>query len=157
MRLLTTAVVVKRRTGNRYGEAVSLNELALLHGEEGRYAAAVALHEEALAMMRQMADRHGELAVLNDLGQTLRLAGDFGRAADLSRQVIGATERFDAPCRRADAYDGLARCLIDSDGEGARRHWEQALRLYRRMGVPRQREVARCLADPRLDPGVRQA
>jgi DNA-binding SARP family transcriptional activator len=156
MRLLTTAIVVKRRTGNRYGEAVSLNELALLHGEEGRHTAAVALHEEALTMMREMADRHDELAILNDLGRTLRLAGDLDRAADLHRQVLGVTERFDDPYRRADAYDGLARCLLERDADAARRHWEQALRLYRRMDVPPQHEVARRLSDLRVDPGVRQ-
>lgn len=42
--------------------------------------------------------------------------------------------------------------MRDSDPVAARRHWQQALVLYREMGVPERAEVERNLAELAGDP-----
>jgi tetratricopeptide (TPR) repeat protein len=51
------------------------------------YAAAVAHQQQALAIARQIGDRHSEGFLSNNLGDNYLLQGDYGRAAELYRQA----------------------------------------------------------------------
>jgi hypothetical protein len=42
---------------------------------------------------------------------------------------------------------GLGSSLVDSDLDGARQHWRQALAIFTRMGVPDRHDVEKRLAN----------
>jgi tetratricopeptide (TPR) repeat protein len=137
-RLLTVALREKRRHNNRYGVAETLNDLAVVHRTEGRVRDSLALHEEALAGMRDVGDWHGECLVLNQFARSLHLAGDVSAAVRLYRQALTLAEHHNHRYRQADAHNGLAACLATRDQAAARGHWEQALTRYRELDLPQQ-------------------
>ncbi|HYN96373.1 MAG TPA: BTAD domain-containing putative transcriptional regulator [Pilimelia sp.] len=152
-RLLRAALPIKRRVGNHYGVAETLNDLAVLLRLEGDLGQSLRLHREALDGVRTVGDRHGECLVLIDFAATSLAAGDIKAAQDLYGEALEIAERGGYRMRRADAHDGMARCLAAEDPPAARRHWESALVLYREIGLPQQAAVEDHLR--RLDAGGR--
>lgn len=140
-RLLVVALAIKRRISNRNGEVETLNDLAVLHRARGQYDSAVALHREALAIAREIGSRYAGMTVLNDLASTLHSCGDQTTAAALYRLVIDETAGRHFPRPRADAFDGLARCLVGQNDQAASRCWREALQLYQRLEAPKADEV----------------
>jgi tetratricopeptide (TPR) repeat protein len=70
------------------GAGRGLNFLAELAQYRGEYERAVALHEEALRLIRPTNDPENTGMALLDLGDTLRLAGDYRRAAACLEESI---------------------------------------------------------------------
>ena len=145
-RYLAAALRLARRCGNRPVEAEVLNERAILLRELGRHAEAIALHEEAIAIMRQSSDRLYETTFAIDLAITRGLAGDRAGALTLHRQALRLAQARGMCHLAARAEAGIADCLAGTDPEQARRSWTAALVAFRAMGVPEQYEVERRLA-----------
>ena len=81
------------------------------------------------------------------LARTLFAAGDRVAAEDLFHEAVEYGGVLHSRYDEARARDGIARCVVDDDPAAARRHWEQALVVFRRMGVPQRCEVERRLAE----------
>jgi hypothetical protein len=69
-----------RLRGQRRFEAPALNRLAKVLRRRGDTAAAIALHEQALAIYRELGDAIGEVSALSALTVVYRESGDLTRA-----------------------------------------------------------------------------
>jgi tetratricopeptide (TPR) repeat protein len=147
IRLLRSAVHLKRRTGNRYGEGEVLNDLGVAYRLGDDLPAAERYHREALAIMREIGDRRGEAMVRNDLGITLAAGDRSMEASEHHTQALAIARRIKHRYEEARALDGLASGLRHTDPSQARRHWERCLILRRDMGIPEAEAVACRLAE----------
>jgi tetratricopeptide (TPR) repeat protein len=140
-KLLVAARGIKRRLMNRFGYAETTHFLAILRREQNLLHEALELHRTALQGMRELADHHSECEVLNEFAETVRRTGRVDEATEMYRHSLHLAQRGDYPLRMAEAHDGLGRCLDQRDRAEARRHWERALALYRRVDLPQQHDV----------------
>lgn len=145
-RLLWTALRLKRRVGNRYGEGEMLNELGLMERADSPEKAA-ALHREALVTMIDAGDRAGQCGTRNMLAQAIAEQGDRPSALDLFRRVLQDAQKINHRYEQARALDGMARCLRSTDVSAARAYWTQALALFDQVDVPERHEVRRLLTE----------
>lgn len=84
-------------------KAHNLNLLSVIYAYmQGDYDSATLCQQQALAIHRDIGDRHGEGILLCNLGENARLQGDYTRAQDLYQQAIN-----------------IARDIGDRDGEMA--------------------------------------
>ena len=124
--------------------ATALNGAGNLAREQGDYAGARALHEESLAMRRQLGDQLGVAASLNNLGGLARERGDYAGAWALQEESL-------AICRQLGHQQGVAASLNNlgnvarerGDYAGARALQEESLAICRQLGD--QQGVAACL------------
>jgi hypothetical protein len=77
--------------GDKWGIGHSLTNLGIVAQEQGDYAGARALHEESLALRREMGDKWGVAACLAGLGG---VAVGLGQEAQVERgaKLLGAVE-----------------------------------------------------------------
>jgi DNA-binding SARP family transcriptional activator/tetratricopeptide (TPR) repeat protein len=147
IRLIQASLAVKRRAGIRLGVAESLNDLGCAHRSLGHLAEAERLHRLA----REEATAIGHVSIdnlaLNDLGLTLARAGRRSEALDTYEQALALATRTGNPYEQGRALAGIADCRVADEPTEARRHWERALVLFRRMNVPERHEVERHLAE----------
>ncbi len=122
-----------RQQHDRRAEANALRSLALLHARFGRYAAAVAEFEAALAIQRDLGRDRGRALSLIDLGLTLLELDRFAEAVDRLTEArhafaqLPATDDYNEA--RADAALGAALAGTGSFGQ-ARRLLADALRRF---------------------------
>lgn len=76
------------RISNPVDDEIHLGNLGLSHGALGDLRRAIDLHNQALAIARQIGDRHGEGANLGNLGLCHNDLGDYQRAIDLHTQAL---------------------------------------------------------------------
>jgi tetratricopeptide (TPR) repeat protein len=69
-----------RRTGDRYGEAATLDSLGFAYHHLGHHKQANAYYREALDLRRTVGDRYGEAETLAHLGDTHHTMGDTAAA-----------------------------------------------------------------------------
>jgi tetratricopeptide (TPR) repeat protein len=145
-RMLRVCIWVYDASDYPIGKAEAYSELGVLCRAEGRYAEAIDLHGRAVAIAEGSGDRRFEAIFLNDYGATVLAAGDAAAAAKLHARALEIAEGKH-PYEEARALDGLGSSLVDTDAEGARKHWRQALAIFNRMGVPERYDVEKRLAD----------
>ncbi|WP_341718214.1 BTAD domain-containing putative transcriptional regulator [Micromonospora sp. FIMYZ51] len=147
LRLLGSALVLYDRTGHRYGEADARNMMGVAYRHAGLLAQARRQHELALAVIADSAERQAECGVLNELGLTLAASGDRDAAMQVHQRALALAIQIDSAYEQGRALAGLAEHFLAIDPGQARRHWERALAIFRRMGVPERFEVERRLAE----------
>ncbi|WP_161594966.1 AfsR/SARP family transcriptional regulator [Verrucosispora sp. SN26_14.1] len=148
LRALQAALVMRERTGHRYAEPEVRNDIGVALRGLGRVDEAVRQHELARELAVESGEPHVEAAALNDLAFTLAGSADAGRLTALHRAALQLATRIAHPYEQGRALTGLAEHLSEADPAEARRHWERALAIFRRMGVPERFEVERRLAGP---------
>jgi len=146
VRLIKASLGHRCRTGNRFGEAEMINELGVAYRRLGRLDEAVWQHQAALGVVTVCGERHVESAALNDLGLTLAVAGRGTEAVEMHERALALATRISHPYEQGRALAGIAACCVPDDPAEARRHWERALAIFKRMGVPERREVEQQLA-----------
>ncbi|MFG2110451.1 AfsR/SARP family transcriptional regulator [Micromonospora chersina] len=146
-RLLRAALQLKRRSGNRFGEAEVLNELGVIERGAGHPDRAAELHRAALLVMSEAGDRIGQCASRNLLARAILDQGDLASALDLHRRVLADATRLGARYEQARALDGMARCLRATDPREARTYASRALALYRQVESPDQASTAELLTE----------
>lgn len=119
------AVRNNRRKGRGWldGIAASLHNLGRAAQSQGDYATARVLHEESLAIRRELGDKSGIAYALSDLGLVAIEQADYGAAGFLYAQSLAI---------RQDVGDkwGMAACLTGLAGVAeAREQSEHAARL----------------------------
>ncbi|WP_167517499.1 AfsR/SARP family transcriptional regulator [Micromonospora orduensis] len=145
--LLGSSLALFRRTGHRYGEAEARNTLGVAYRGLEQLDLARRQHETAFELANDSGERHAQCAALNDLGMTLLAMGDLAAGSDVLRQGLQLAGRISNPYEQGRALAGLAEHFARTDRAEARRHWERALAIFRRMGVPERFEVERRLAE----------
>ncbi|MGW0501659.1 AfsR/SARP family transcriptional regulator [Micromonospora sp. NPDC003241] len=146
LRALRAALVMRERTGQRYAESEVRNDIGNALRGLGRIDEAVRQHELARELAVESGEAHVEAAALNDLAFTLAGSADADRLTALHRSALQLATRIAHPYERGRALAGLAEHLSGTDPAEARRHWERALAIFRRMGVPERFDVERRLA-----------
>ena len=99
--------------GERHPDtAHSLNNLAGLLDEQGDYAAAKPLYEQALAIRKEvLGERHPATAIsLNNLAVLLAAQGDYAGAKPLFEQALAIRSRRARDLDTAQSLNNLAGC-----------------------------------------------
>jgi tetratricopeptide (TPR) repeat protein len=73
-------LTLRRKLGDKWGVAASLNNLGVVAFSQGAYPAARALHEESLALLREMGNKRGVAMALNNLGGLALAQHDYATA-----------------------------------------------------------------------------
>ncbi|WP_328651662.1 tetratricopeptide repeat protein [Micromonospora sp. NBC_00330] len=147
IRILLASLALRDRTGHRYAEAEVRNDLGIAYRGLGRLVEAQQEHELARKLSIGSGERHVEAAALNELGRTLLAQGRGGEASEVHQEALRLATRIAHPHEQGRALAGLAEHFARVDPAEARRHWERALAIFRRMGVPERFEAERRLAE----------
>ena len=124
----------KRLGAEHQDTAETLNNLALLLGDEGNYQAARPLFERALAIMEKVhgPEHRATVTVLNNLALLLREQGDLGAARPLFERALATAEKTLGASHPVTAA-ALANLGLVKRGEGdlaaARVLFERALAI----------------------------
>ncbi|WP_328533212.1 tetratricopeptide repeat protein [Micromonospora zamorensis] len=145
--LLNSSLSLFRRTGHRYGEAEARNVLGVAYRGLNKLNLARRQHLDAFELAVESGERHAQCIALNDLGTTLLASGDGPASLEAHRQGLQLAERVSDPYEQGRALAGLAEHFVRVDPVEARRRWERALAIFRRMGVPERFEVEGRLAE----------
>jgi tetratricopeptide (TPR) repeat protein len=106
LRLAHEAVVAYHATGDRRGEALAMNTLALTLAQAGRYAEAVGALDGSLTLLGELGERHREGTVLVNLGTLHRRAGGVESARYC---WLKALERLDPASPESQQAERLLR------------------------------------------------
>ncbi|MGI5524634.1 ATP-binding protein [Micromonospora sp. CA-259024] len=147
IRILLASLALRDRTGHRYAEAEVRNDLGIAYRGLGRLVEAQQEHEMARKLSIGSGERHIEAIALNELGRTLAAQGRGGEAFGMHQEALRLATRIAHPYEQGRALAGLAEHFTRVDPVEARRHWERALAIFRRMGVPERFEAERRLAE----------
>ncbi|GIF47483.1 DNA-binding SARP family transcriptional activator [Asanoa ferruginea] len=132
---LNRSIDMKRSVGAAVGESVVLNNLAVLDRMRGRHDPALDRHLDALAAAQHGGERIHECLIRNSHGVTLRMAGDVEAALSQHRQALAMALEMRIPVEEARALAGLADLVANTDPGAAADHREQALRIFKQVGV----------------------
>ncbi|WP_234361972.1 BTAD domain-containing putative transcriptional regulator [Plantactinospora sp. BB1] len=146
IRYLRAALRLKDRTGNPYGLPFALDNLGTAYRELGRLDEARECDELALATAIRRGESLGQAAALNGIGLTLAALGSPAKALEHHREALALATRASHPYEQGRALAAMAGHLETQSPAEARRHWERALAIFRKMGVPERFEVERELA-----------
>jgi uncharacterized protein HemY len=90
---------------------------------------------------RDLGSRHGEIMVLNDLGELAARTSAPEKASEIHREALAKAIELGAPAEEARALAGLGRSQLAGDSAEAARHLREALAIYQRIGAPQARLV----------------
>jgi Tfp pilus assembly protein PilF len=96
------ALAIFREVGDRHGEALTLNNLALAEGRAGEEETAVADLEQALAILRQLSSPQHEAQVAANLGIALRRQGHDDRGKELLETALTQLDPQSAAARQVE-------------------------------------------------------
>ena len=117
------------------GIAVALNNLGLVAQYQGDYTRAVALHQDCLALRREMQDTVGIALALGNLGLLARDEGDAERAAALHHESLAFRRELGDRVGEALALNNLGLVAGDQgDYERADAFFGDSLALRRELG-----------------------
>jgi tetratricopeptide (TPR) repeat protein/transcriptional regulator with XRE-family HTH domain len=144
------SLACSREIGIRITELAALTCLGDAYTRLGRYQEAAEHIEQALAAAQATGTSKDEAEALILLGKLLLVTGkprdahaSFAAALDLGIEL-------DLRHIRARTHDGLGRaCQALGDADQARRHWQQALAIFTKLGVPEAEQVRARLAASR--------
>jgi len=131
-------VLGKARGEERTQERANvLNAAGNLARSQSDYRAARALHEECLAIRRQLGDRIGTAASLNNLGILTYLQGDYPAARALYEESLAIRRELGDRGSMATSLNNLGNVAIGrSDYPTARALHEESLAIRRELGDP---------------------
>ena len=115
--------------------ANALSSAGILAESQGDYEQATALHEQALALRRQMGDQLGTTTSLTELGILARLHGDLDRATTLHEQALALRREMGDEQGMAGSLNELGLlALTRGDYVAAAPLLHQSLELCRKSG-----------------------
>jgi predicted ATPase/class 3 adenylate cyclase len=115
--------------------ATALNAAGNLAYYQGDYDAARALHEESLAIMRDVGDREGVAGALNGLGNIALDHGDYVAARALYEECLALKRELSDRRGIATALNNLGNVACEQcDFASARTLFEECLAIMRELG-----------------------
>lgn len=125
---LRQALALQRRTGDRRGEAVTLNGLGLLRQKQGRVAEARQIFEQVVALFAALGDPPNEAAALTNLGALWADHGEPEAAETAFERAITTLAASGRRTPETTAWTGLAKARrAQGDLQGALRAAETGL------------------------------
>ena len=134
---LVRALVLFKRSGNRFGEAETLNALGIGYGRLGQTADAAQQYRAAAELRRAVGNRRGVATSLRNLANIEAMTGDFDAAAshlDEARALHAELGDRDGLA----AIDNELGLLAEERGDypAALGHYRDALQTWRQLGDP---------------------
>jgi len=130
--------------------AESMNNLGIMHSDQGHYAEALPLHQQALSIWEQaLGPEDPSVSLgLNNLADIYRLQGRYTEALPLYQQALAMEERTHGPTHSqvANVLNNLALLYqAQGDYEQARQCSERALSIWEQASQPNHPHLATCL------------
>jgi tetratricopeptide (TPR) repeat protein len=119
---LHRALALAREDGHQHNEAWCLNCLGVALRRMGRHEEALASHERAFALLDELFEDHWKIHFLSAYGETCRLAGLPDQALRLHRQALELAPRLGYRHAEAQAHEGIAAVLDETDPVAAAEH-----------------------------------
>ncbi|WP_242905096.1 tetratricopeptide repeat protein [Actinomadura terrae] len=119
---LRQALELAREDGHKHNEAWCLNCLGVALRQMGRHEEALASHRQAFALLEELFEEHWKLHFLDSYGETCRLAGLPDEALRLHREALDLAPRVGYRHKEAQAHEGIAAVLAESDPAAAAEH-----------------------------------
>jgi len=121
--------------GDRGYIANLVGNLGIVAHEQGDYQAARALHEESLALMRELGDRGRIASSLGNLGRVAHEQGDYPAARALHEESLAITRELGDRVGIAGSLNALGRVARDlGDSASARAHHRGGMAIVRELG-----------------------
>jgi hypothetical protein len=98
--------------GKKYGAALTLGNLGIVHQKLGDYPKALSIFEQALEEKKALGDKRGAAWVLNNIGTAHHGLGDYKRARRAFEQSARAAKSLRATPLLVSAYGLLARLQL---------------------------------------------
>nr|WP_268887444.1 tetratricopeptide repeat protein [Ktedonobacter robiniae] len=133
--LYQQALTIKRKIGNRTGEASTLANMAFSYHAIGQTQRAFALYEQALPLARESGDCRTEATILTNMANAYHAIGQPQRALDLYEQALPITREIGD--RDGEAILLNSNAIVFKDTGKPQRAldlYEQALPIAREMG-----------------------
>lgn len=129
------AVEIFDAAGDRGNAARALNNIAVVHMEQGDMAGARKNYEASLATVREIGDKKSEGMALNNLAGVLRAQADLAGSRRMLEQAMSVFHESGDSRGVAGALDNIGTVLVD-EGElkAARKKYEESLIIAREMG-----------------------
>ena len=125
--------------------------------ETGDYPAAVASHQQALALFVDLGNLLGQAEALNRLGELATRTTDTPQARKHHTQALAIARDISAAPEEARALEGLGHShLQDGDPGQAAAYLQQALTIYQRVGAPSAQRVQQTIQNHKLTSTTQQ-
>ena len=116
-------------------QAKALNAAGVLAYYQGDCVRAIALHEESLALRRELADKQAIASSLHNLASNVALCGDHERAVDLYEESLALSRELGAKLAIAATLSNLGDIAREQGSYGrATALSEESLALMRELG-----------------------
>ncbi len=129
------ALQLRRRAGDRKGEAAAINHLGRIYADLGEKEQAKEYLEQALGIRREVKDRQGETTTLNNLGNVYADLGEKKRAKEYLEQALDIVKEDENPRMKGTTLNNLGKVCADlGETELAKEYLEQSLHIRREIG-----------------------
>jgi tetratricopeptide (TPR) repeat protein/transcriptional regulator with XRE-family HTH domain len=109
------ALAAARRVGDRLGEAMVLNGLAIAYCEVRRFPEGLDCFRNSLRICRAAGDRLGEAQARGNLGEACRQVGRFGEAIDHAKQSLVSFRELGNRQRESVGLNNLGKAYRSAD------------------------------------------
>lgn len=134
---LVRALVLYKRSGNRFGEAEAVNALGIGYARLGQTSDAIEQYRKAVELRRAVGNRRGEATSLRNLGTMLTFAGKFDEAAAVLANARTLHASLDDRAGLAAVENELG-LLAEERGDypGALEAYRRALQAWQQLNDP---------------------
>jgi tetratricopeptide (TPR) repeat protein/transcriptional regulator with XRE-family HTH domain len=142
---LEQALAAARRLGDRRGEGIALDRLALAYAQLGDVQQSIAYGRQALASAQALGDRHGQARAFNNLGCAYMDLGDPARAIPYHEQELTIALEIGDGRSQARSLSNIGSAY-GKLGDAARAipYFEQALEVVHALGEWRGESIILC-------------
>jgi DNA-binding SARP family transcriptional activator len=142
----------RRSAGDRWGEAVSLDNTGLILGKLSRLGQSIDTFEQALLIWQEIGDGWGHALTLNDMARTLTEGGQPERALPRFRQAITIRRDIGDVWGEGESLYYLGMALKEVEGpDSARRCWLAALKIMTDLNAAEAVDVRARLSELSAD------
>ena len=125
-----------RASGDRWAEAVTLDNLGVAHVDRGELAEASACYERALVLFEEIGNEQGRVTALANLGWAHHYQGEHEQARGELSAALRAYERAGSERNAAITLRGIALAETElGHSADAVRHTTEALAVFDRLGL----------------------
>lgn len=136
------ALKVFREAGEKRGEGAALGRIGTVHQSLGKPAVAISYYEQAVSIFENTANDLDRAWALQLIGAAYHDLGGLDEAIGYQRQALRiCREKRDRRHTALILVDLGDVQLADGQGDNARRSWQEALAIFRKLGDPMAYEV----------------